>query len=88
MTNERETKMDSGAWSTASGAPVPRTEVAPATGDRSSAGGPPGTSGRKAAPETTKRGTDQESNVPGRAKPASEPANSAPPNSVPGAPQH
>ena len=80
MTNDREQTPDSGAWTTGSGEPAPETDETALAGARR------GMPGQDAGPETSEHGTDQESNVPGRSKPASEPAETAPPNTVPGAP--
>jgi hypothetical protein len=77
-------RRDAGAaWSTASGEPVQKTRP----GHAPDGGGNTGGGHRGAGPETDHRGTDQESIVPGRSKPASEPAEDAPHDSDPGVPQ-
>lgn len=74
---------ESAAWSTASGEPVPETQPADETGSDAKNR----QASQRVGPETDHRGTDQESIRPGRSKPASEPAEDAPPHGTPGEPQ-
>jgi len=86
MTNERD-KTDSGAWTTGSGEPAAETDGPPPSGKTAHAA-PPSTPEDVVGPEKSRQGTDQESNVPGRSKPASDAAESAPPNTAPGPHDH
>ena len=73
------------AWSSGSGAPMPETD-APAQADHSTDTHVRPATDPHGRPETDERGTDQESIAPGRSKPASEPAEDAPPDIVTGVP--
>jgi hypothetical protein len=80
-------RAETGAWTTGSGERSPETEVPPRSGNERVRSDPP-PSDDQGGPETSPRGTDQESNTPGKSKPASEPAEDAPPNTTPGAPDN
>jgi hypothetical protein len=77
----KATGADSGAWTAGGGEEVPETDVAPPSGVERN-GTDPSAADNQGGPETGPHGTDQESNVPGRSKPASEPAEDALPNSA------